>query len=234
MTFSLQSYCSPSWANPPFMLAPPQGFEPRNVGIKIRCLRPTWRRGYCLASRQRLELRPRVLETHVLPLHQRDNQLLNALLPMRVLKSTVCDISVQVSSMLFNTLGFFYVQEHKPSPRPPICSLKWCRLALPLHLMKNPGVFSPGVLLYSLRLDSWNLFSYKGPRASWNTIRWCKTAWPGRCLGHHILLQQCMFNSFHYKSYCTVFSDCCQPLNGFSIVLFIQRDKNYFLPCCFT
>ncbi len=29
-------------------LAPPQGFEPRNVGIKIRCLRPTWRRGYLI------------------------------------------------------------------------------------------------------------------------------------------------------------------------------------------
>ena len=22
----------------------------------------------------------------------------------------------------FNTLGFFYVQEHKPSPRPPVCA----------------------------------------------------------------------------------------------------------------
>jgi hypothetical protein len=31
----------------------------------------------------------------------------------------------------FDTLGFFCVQEHKPSPRPPICSLEWYRLALP-------------------------------------------------------------------------------------------------------
>ena len=27
-------------------MAAPLGFEPRNVGIKIRCLRPTWRKGY--------------------------------------------------------------------------------------------------------------------------------------------------------------------------------------------
>ena len=38
-----------------------------------------------------------------------------------------------VCPVCFNTLGFFYVQEHKPSPRPPICSLEWYRLALPLH-----------------------------------------------------------------------------------------------------
>ena len=29
-----------------FYMAALQGFEPRNVGIKIRCLRPTWRKGY--------------------------------------------------------------------------------------------------------------------------------------------------------------------------------------------
>jgi hypothetical protein len=29
-----------------------------------------------------------------------------------------------VCPVCFNTLGFFYVQEHKPSPRPPICSLE--------------------------------------------------------------------------------------------------------------
>ena len=29
-----------------FNMAAPLGFEPRNVGIKIRCLRPTWRKGY--------------------------------------------------------------------------------------------------------------------------------------------------------------------------------------------
>jgi len=70
----------------------------------------------------------------------------------------------------FDTLGFFYVQEHKPSPRPPICSFECCRLALPCTLItiieryresiantlllslrfslktKNPGVFSSRVL----------------------------------------------------------------------------------------
>lgn len=30
----------------PEILAAPLGFEPRNVGIKIRCLRPSWRKGY--------------------------------------------------------------------------------------------------------------------------------------------------------------------------------------------
>ena len=35
----------------------------------------------------------------------------------------------------FDTLGFFYVQEHKPSPRPPICSFECCRLALPCTLI---------------------------------------------------------------------------------------------------
>ena len=33
-------------------MAPPQGFEPRNVGIKIRCLRPTWRRGYFVFNKE--------------------------------------------------------------------------------------------------------------------------------------------------------------------------------------
>ena len=63
-----------------------------------------------------------------------------AITPPRQIKHTVCDISVPASSMCvlkhskllrlpvrkkcFNTLGFFYVQEHKPSPRPPICSLE--------------------------------------------------------------------------------------------------------------
>ena len=33
-----------------------------------------------------------------------------ALLPMRVIKHTVCDISVQVSSMCFITLGFYHLR----------------------------------------------------------------------------------------------------------------------------
>ena len=115
-----------------------------------------------LASRQGLEPRPTVLETGMLPLHQRDTNFglhgrirtsslrlpkpavylvdithrliwwtvtgsnrssrlakpvcpqqhlqpifFNTLLRMCVLKSTVCDIAVQVSSMLFNTLPFY-------------------------------------------------------------------------------------------------------------------------------
>jgi len=35
----------------------------------------------------------------------------------------------------FDTLGFFCVQEHKPSPRPPIYSFECCRLALPCTLI---------------------------------------------------------------------------------------------------
>ena len=80
--------------------------------------------------------------------------------------------------------------------------------------MKNPGVFSSRVLLDSLcsfklhSVSNWTL-------TSWNTIRWCKTAWPGLCLEAHCGFQQWMSYSFHHKSYCTVFSDCCQPLNDF-------------------
>ena len=83
------------------------------------------------------------------------------LLPMCVSKHTL--------RTCFDTLGFFCVQEHKPSPRPPICSFECCRLALPLHLdndhwtlswihcqyssvviavllkKKNPGVFTSRV-----------------------------------------------------------------------------------------
>ena len=49
------------------------------------------------------------------------------LLPMCVPKHTL--------RTCFGTLGFFYVQEHKPSPRPPICSFECCRLALPCTLI---------------------------------------------------------------------------------------------------
>ena len=65
------------------------GIEPFLQACKARVppTTPTAHR-YLMASRQRLELRPRVLETHVLPLHQRDNVLLNALRPMRVIKHT--------------------------------------------------------------------------------------------------------------------------------------------------
>ena len=105
-----------------------------------------------LASRQRLELRPRVLETHVLPLHQRDNQLLNALLPMRVIKHTVCDISVQVSSMCFITPGSYHLRyRHRLLiPRDALINSRCfeCRQGrVPYALNKNPRVFSPGVLL---------------------------------------------------------------------------------------
>ena len=56
----------------------------------------------------------------------------NTLFPMCVLKYSKL-LRLPVRKECFNTLGFFYVQEHKPSPRPPICSLEWYRLALPLH-----------------------------------------------------------------------------------------------------
>ena len=52
-----------------------RGIEPLPEACKATVL-PLSLPAQILASRQRLELRPRVLETHVLPLHQRDNQLL--------------------------------------------------------------------------------------------------------------------------------------------------------------
>ena len=47
----------------------------------------------------------------------------NTLLRMCVLKHSKL-LRLPVRKECFNTLGFFYVQEHKPSPRPPICSLE--------------------------------------------------------------------------------------------------------------
>ena len=51
----------------------------------------------------------------------------NTLFRMCVLKSTVCDISVHVSSMLFNTLPFSLPQKEVPSGRPPVCSMFYVR-----------------------------------------------------------------------------------------------------------
>ena len=59
-----------------------------------------------LVDRRRIELLPEACKATVLPLSL-TAQIFNALLPMRVSKSTVCDISVQVSSMLFDTLPFY-------------------------------------------------------------------------------------------------------------------------------
>ena len=85
-----------NWATGAY-LALPQGFEPQNVGIKIRCLRPTWRREYigssywdrtsdlhnvnvifyrwnkelCLVHRERIELSSPVCNTRALPLDER-------------------------------------------------------------------------------------------------------------------------------------------------------------------
>ena len=47
----------------------------------------------------------------------------NTLFRMCVLKHSKL-LRLPVRQECFNTLGFFYVQEHKPSPRPPICSLE--------------------------------------------------------------------------------------------------------------
>ncbi len=74
---------------------------------------------------------------------------------MCVLKSTVCDISVQVSSMLFNTLPFYTSalspQTYHPVGRPH-SQFKVLPARVALHSIKNPRVFSPRVLLDSLRM----------------------------------------------------------------------------------
>ncbi len=59
-----------------------------------------------MVDRKRIELLPETCKAPVLPLSLTAHNF-DALLPMRVLKNTVCDISVQVSSMLFNTLPFY-------------------------------------------------------------------------------------------------------------------------------
>ena len=68
------------------------------------------------------------------------------LLPMCVLKHSKL-LRLPVRKECFNTLGFFYVQEHKPSPRPPVYFLEclWDRVSV-CTKMKNPRVFSSGVL----------------------------------------------------------------------------------------
>ena len=47
----------------------------------------------------------------------------NTLFPMCVLKHSKL-LRLPVRKECFNTLGFFYVQEHKPSPRPPVYFLE--------------------------------------------------------------------------------------------------------------
>jgi len=41
----------------------------------------------------------------------------------------------------FDTLGFFYVQEHKPSPRPPICNFKVLQARVAIALNEKPWSF---------------------------------------------------------------------------------------------
>ena len=106
-----------------------RGIEPRLKACKAPVL-PLSLPAQILASREGLEPPRTVLETVMLPLHHPDN--FNTLFPMCVLKHSKL-LRLPVRKECFNTLGFFYVQEHKPSPRPPICSLEWYRLALPLH-----------------------------------------------------------------------------------------------------
>ena len=98
-----------------------RGIEPRPEACKATVL-PLSLSAQILASREGLEPPRTVLETVMLPLHHPDK--LNTLFPMCVLKHTRSPILLTLHGICFNTLGFFYVQEHKPSPRPPICSLE--------------------------------------------------------------------------------------------------------------
>ena len=97
-----------------------RGIEPRLKACKAPVL-PLSLPAQILASREGLEPPRTVLETVMLPLHHPDN--FNTLFPMCVLKHSKL-LRLPVRKECFNTLGFFYVQEHKPSPRPPICSLE--------------------------------------------------------------------------------------------------------------
>ena len=97
-----------------------RGIEPRPEACKATVL-PLSLSAQILASREGLEPPQTVLETVMLPLHHPDN--FDTLFPMCVLKHSKL-LRLPVRKECFNTLGFFYVQEHKPSPRPPICSLE--------------------------------------------------------------------------------------------------------------
>ena len=104
-----------------------------------------------------------------------------------------------------------------PSYRPPICSFKCCRLALPCTKRKTPGFLVPGSFVFYLRLDSWNLLSYTGPLTTGNTIHGRKPTWPGLCLAH-CGIQRWMFHLFHHKSYCTLFTSRGQPRIVFQVL----------------
>ena len=104
-----------------------------------------------LAYLQGLEPRRTVLETVMLPLHQRyiiwwilmesnhlpatplingyrvtagnGGQDPNTLFPMCILKHTVCGITAHVNSIHFNITSIFFSQERKPSTSPPVYSV---------------------------------------------------------------------------------------------------------------
>jgi len=65
-----------------------------------------------------------------------------------------------------------------------------------------------------------------GPLITWNTIHCRKSTWPGLCLVAHCGFQLGMSESFHHKSYCSLFSNCRQLLN-FNTVVFIPQTKNW-------
>ena len=114
-----------------------------------------------------------------------------------------------------------------PSYRPPICSFECCRLALPCTKRKTPGFLVPGSFVFYLRLDSWNLLSYTGPLTTGNTIHGRKPTWPGLCLAH-CGIQRWMFQLFHHKSYCTLFTSRGQPRIVFQ-VLYLYNTPFFWL-----
>ena len=136
-----QDSAGPSPDNPPY-LVDRRGIEPRPEACKATVL-PLSLSAQILASREGLEPPRTVLETVMLPLHHPDN--FNTLFPMCVLKHSKL-LRLPVRKECFNTLGFFYVQEHKPSPRPPICNFKVLPARVALHSIKNPGCLVQGLV----------------------------------------------------------------------------------------
>ena len=126
-------------------MATPKGFEPltfgfgdqRSAGLNYGAI--LWWRISDL-NRSPPACKAGALPDELIP------QISNTLFPMCVLKHSKL-LRLPVRKECFNTLGFFYVQEHKPSPRPPVYFLEclWDRVSV-CTKMKNPGVFSSGVL----------------------------------------------------------------------------------------
>ena len=103
-------------------MATPKGFEPltfgfgdqRSAGLNYGAI--IWWR-ISDSNRSPPACKAGALPDELIP------QISNTLFPICVLKHSKL-LRLPVRKECFNTLGFFYVQEHKPSPRPPICSLE--------------------------------------------------------------------------------------------------------------